>query len=212
MATEFQEWFRLRALPAIIAAAQQNFQSVHPPAWFDAAAYKQLCDAAGVPVDCPQPMFLVSQDSDSRHSMTHFWPEIDARSRRSSIPKSAIDRRTIPAGQYGHIGIHPLYNYVPTAPKVPDCIQLPIECLFSPIKHEFHKERRARKLQEPSVLMSLVKEVFERDATPERIGKCWDHACKALSVFSALTTETVLIDGVEYSGTHGNVLPKRLRA
>eukprot|EP00892_Ulva_mutabilis_P005570 jgi/Ulvmu1/3385/UM016_0001.1 len=156
-----------------------------------------------------EPHFLLSLDSDSRHSMRHMWPDID---HPEHAPHPAQDRRDIPAGQPGHIALHPTYNYVPSAPRVPDCIQFPIESLFAAVKREFRRLINAIPNDTARDMFDAMHAAFERAATQASIERRFDHAERCMVVFSGEIGSIVELDGVVYHCVQGGWLPKVLRA
>lgn len=206
VAVEFQEWFRLRALPAIIEFAREHFHQRSRDEWFHYKDYVKLCRAVGRnPADRFNPMFLVSLDWDSRHSMLHHWPNID-----KGLPQRGptVDRRDIPVGQPGYIPIDKYINYIPSAPRMADCLQFPIESVFADVKREF---RRLVKQNEPTTaaeLFALIQQAFAVAATQQTIQNCFRHAEENMRIFAGLEHETVSINGVKFQCTHGHWLPK----
>lgn len=206
VAVEFQEWFRLEALPAIKQLAQDNFHQGNREPWFSYKDYSNLCRAAGRdPKDRTNPMFLVAQDCDSRHSMRHFWPNIDAR-RPQRGP--TMDRRDIPLGESGCIPIDKECNYLPSAPKVPDCIQFPIESTFAAVKKVFKKLVKQKEPSTAAELYALIQESFDKGATKETIFNCFKHAEGNMQIFAGLENETVTIGNTCFQCVRGNQLCK----
>ena len=78
VATEFQEWFRLRALPKIKECVRQNFTAHNHPPWCKQSHNESMCGKIGHHIDGSDPLFFIAQDSDPRHSMRYFWQSIDS--------------------------------------------------------------------------------------------------------------------------------------
>jgi len=205
VATEFQEWFRLKVLPAIKDHAGNCFKKDNSPPWFKWSLYQAACAAVGHTPTRYEPFFLVSQDSDPRHSMSHFWPGID-----SAVPPhgSPPDRRLIPRGQVGHIPINKVYNYVPSAPKVPDSVQFAIESLFASVKRRYFTLMLDYPDSTPKEMVDMIRRAFAEVATPETIRNCCRHSEENMRIFCGKESDTVTIDGTVYHCTDGNWLPK----
>lgn len=205
MATEFQEWFRLRALPSIKEMAGMHFKKDSSPAWFKWSLYTDVCAAVGHLPTRYEPFFLVSLDCDPRHSMAHYWPAID-----SPVPVHGRrqDRRSMLKGDLGYIPINKVYNYVPAAPKVPDCVQFPVESLFASIKRRYFSLMLKSPNSTPKEMVSVIKRAFAEVATPELIRNCFRHGEENMQIFMGREGDTVTIDGAVYHCTNGNRLPK----
>ena len=205
VATEFQEWFRLKALPGIQKAARENFLQYKGPEWFNWSSYASLCAAVGHVHSGNNPFFMISQDSDPRHSMKYWWSKIDA---GKEIAGTIIDRRDIPAGQPGHIPIDKVKNYVPTAPKVPDSLQFAIESVFAPVKTRYYTLLHGLQHITPADMVWAMERAFDEVATPETVKKCFHHCEENIRIFCGKEDESVRLGGVQYHCTHGNWLPK----
>lgn len=212
VATEFQEYMRVRVLPAIRQFARDNFREREHPPWMSWSSYRRLCAAVDRVPSAMDPMFLLSLDADSRHSMKHFWPAID----RPDVPARSLppppDRRLLPEGSQGYIHIHPEHNYVPSAPRVPDSVQFPIESMFSGVKRAFRAFVRDPEACTAGEMWLGIQAAFQDSATAESIKRRFEHAEKNMRVFSGVEGQTVQIEGVQYHCTHGNWLPSVLRA
>ena len=208
VAVEYQEWFRLRALPAMKRIARENFLEYGGPEWFSYSTYSSLCGAVGHVHSGMNPFFMVSQDCDPRHSMKHFWKAIDAGKRMTS---NTIDRRDIAAGLEGHIPIDKVRNYVPTAPKVPDSLQFAIESVFAPVKRRYQSLLHGRDQISPGDMVWAIDRAFAEVATPATIKNCFDHCEGNVRIFCGKEDESVMLGGVKYHCTHGNWLPKDRR-
>lgn len=205
VATEFQEWFRLRALPEIEKLARRNFVQYGHPEWFDWSVYADLCGSVGHIPSGINPFFLISLDSDPRHSMKHWWPCIDQHlPQRGQIP----DRREIKAGLEGHIPIDKVKNYVPTAPKVPDAMQFAIESIFAPVKTRYGEIVKQFDPIRPRDMVWAIKQAFEEVATADNIRNCFRHCEENMRIFRGKEDETVTVGDTVYHCTHGNWLPK----
>ena len=206
VSTEFQEWFRLKALPIMRDLASKHFHPGNRAEWFSFKQYCHFCWAVKKdPYNRHDPMFLVSIDSDSRHTMKHWWPKIDSGQAQRG---HAEDRRDIPFGQPGHIPIDKKINYIPTAPRVPDCIQFPIESMFATVKSKFRLLAKAYKVKTAHELNVVIKYAFQLAATDELIKNCFRHAEENMRIFSGELEETVTIKGTQFQCTQGNWLPK----
>lgn len=205
MAVEFQEWFRLKALPLIRQASRQHFVQYRGPPWFKWSTYQSLCGAVGHVHSGLDPFFMVSQDADSRHSMRYLWQSIDA----GKPPTGPIpDRRDIPSGEEGHIAIDKLKNYVPTAPKVPDSVQFAIESVFAPVKAKYYRLLGGRDDIAPADMVWALETAFAEVATPQTIQNCFQHCEDNMLIFRGKEDECVTLGGVKYHCTNGNWLPQ----
>lgn len=208
MADEFQEWFRFRVLPAIWRLGQQHFREGAND-WFSKKLYDGLCRAVQYDQRSTIPMFLISQDSDPRHSMLDFGGHSDVRPQRKKKP---IDRRTLKPGVKGCIPIDPVKNYVPSAPKVPDCLQVPIESSFAPVKHFFKQKMHSQGYQGYQGILRAMREAFRDHHTPELIRNCFEHGKLCMNVFSGPEGEPLEANGKIYHCTYGKWLPGELAA
>jgi hypothetical protein len=209
---EFQEWFRLRAIPAMQACADGSFfrKPGDKDHWFTGAveeSYQRLVTATKYQSACHR-KFLISHDQDSRHSMLHY--PVTAGGKRGR----PYDRRTVARGQRFHIPVNPITDYVPTAPRVPDCIQSPIEMYFAPIKARFRQlltEHRKQGQQSSfQVVVELAQQAFRDKGGAERAGRCWRHAVeKALPIFATPYKKWITVDGDKVMGVGGNWVPKK---
>ena len=212
VAVEFQEWLRCRAIPSIKAFCMANFKERGHPAWFSWSAYQRLCAAMDCTPSGMEPRFLLSLDADARHTMKYLWQRIDDPHAAGPPP----DRREIPPGQLGHIPLYPIYNYVPSAPRIPDVLQFPIESTFSTVKRVFRAElKKIRALKRKPTAAEIVDAMrvgFEVGAVQPAIQHRFENAEKNVLVFKGQLGRSVVIEGVTYHCTGGNWLPAVLRA
>lgn len=209
VAEEFQEWLRLRVLIRIRQLARQHFRERDHEHWFSWKLYRELCDAVGHDHTGWDPMFLLSLDGDPRHCMKDYG----GYSNISAFEAGRyVDRRLIEHGKAGYIPIDPLKNYVPTAHKVPDSLQLPIESFFGPVKRKFKKLQHRRKENSPHLMIEDIREAIKDAATPEHIRKCFEHGELCMRVLTGKVDEVVHHKGVAYHCTYGKWLPRALRA
>lgn len=207
VADEWQEWLRLRAIPAMNKAAKAHFRD-GANQWFSAKAYAALKAAVGW--DKSRPLYLLAHDQDPRHSMrdmAHYRHELT----RTAHPEDK-DRRSYPKGTGRWIELDADKQYVPTAPRVPDTVQQPIELLFSNIKPAV--KQATRHMLEYSVY-DMIREIelaFDRYATPDGIAKAFAHAHDSLRIWSGKEGRTVEVRGVTFYCTHGGWVQRRMRA
>ena len=211
---EFQEWFRLRALPAMQNCADRNFMRKpgFPEHWFstaEASSYARLVHATQFQ-SMYHKKYLISHDQDSRHSMKHYPP---TRAGRRGKP---IDRRSLPNRSPLRISVDVLKDYVPTAPRVPDCIQSPIEMFFAPVKTRFRalleEHRRQGCTSNFDVVMQKALQAFKENGTADRGTRCWRHAIeKSLRIFATPAGEWLKIGEADVMGTGGDWVPKKYR-
>jgi hypothetical protein len=211
-ATEFQEWFRLKALPAMQACADRCFlrKPANSSHWFTAAmqaSYERLVNATEFSHRFHK-KFLISHDQDSRHSYKHYPVTSGGHKGKP------VDRRTIPKGRPLHIGVHEKRDYVPTAPRVPDCIQSPIEMFFAPVKGHFKtlmaEHRREGKQSTFEVVVENSLRAFREKGTAEKAGRCWQHAVqKSIVIFATPYKTWITIGEDRVMGVGGNWVPKK---
>lgn len=204
-AMEWQDWFLVEALPAARRFADTHFVKGAND-WFSERSYEALCRATAHNVSSPHKKFLWSHDFDSSHSFKHHTVENGRHVER--------DRRLLPAGTKLAIPVDPARDYVPLCRRVQDCIQSPIEMIFSPVKTEFRKQisnlRRAHHDTSPAVVIETALAAFRSTVDQQRVFRCWSHAFKSLLVWTTPNGAWVEIDGVQYRGTGGNLVPKEL--
>lgn len=202
---EWQDWFLAEALPAA-----QHFADTHfvrrANDWFDERSYEALCRATGYDTASGHKKFLISHDSDSRHSFKHHGV---VRGK-----KVEVDRRLLPQGSYLAIPIHPTRDYVPLCRRVQDCIQSPVEMVFAHVKVEFRRLiaqlRREGHETSPQVVVETALAAFNAKVDKTRVYNCWSHAFKSLLVWTTPRDRWVTIEGVQYKGTGGNWVPQEL--
>ena len=200
---EFGEWMRLRAIPRMQAATIAHFNS--RSAWFNPAKYKALKDALGWERRglANKPCYLLSCDSDSRHYMTDMWEFRRTRVRR--------DRREIPEGEQGWVDIDKC-QYVPSAPRVPDTIQQPIEAFFGVVKRKAYAAYNKAKGRDWRAMYNAVIQVYEKDVPDLNIAAFFRHAKIALRVFAGTPDEWVEHRGHIVNCTRGDWVPSRVSA
>lgn len=202
---EWQDWILVEALPAAQRFADTQFVKGAND-WFNETSYEALCQATAHNTSSPHKKFLLSHDFDTRHSFRHH-SVVNGK-------KAETDRRLLPAGSKLAIPVHPTRDYVPICRRVQDCIQSPVEMVFAPVKVEFRKSiallRRAQLDTSPRIVVETALEAFRAKADRERVFSCWSHAFKSLLVWSTPSGEWVTINGVQYQGTGGNLVPEEL--
>lgn len=198
---------RLRVVPAIKQLAIQNFVK-GSNTWFKQKNYDRLCTAVGHIHTGMAPLFLISQDSDPRHTMLDHGHH-SGRRRRGVAPP---DRRLLKRGQPGYIDLDPVKNYMPHAAKVPDSVQVPIESLFGPVKRFFKSQVAAGECGTVGAMVQAISDALLRSATVEKIHNHFVHGELCMQVFSGLEDEIVVHEGIAYHCTHGKWLPRVLAA
>lgn len=196
-------------LPRIRQLARREFVQRGHKRWFIWKLYQDLCAAVGHVHTGMNPMFLISQDSDPRHSMIDLGGHSCVGTLRTGhLP----DRRSLKHGEKGYIPVDPIKNYVPTAPKVPDSLKVPIESFFGPVKRTFKKLQHGRKHNSPSLMVKDIRAAIEKAATPEHIKHCFERGELCMQVFAGKQDEVVHAKGRVYHCTHGKWLPRDLCA
>jgi hypothetical protein len=206
---EWQDWMMADALPAMHDFANREF--VRRPGtdhWFNSVedSYHKLCMVTGHDPQSADKKFLVTHDHDSRHSFKHHT--------RINGKKVEIDRRLLPAGTKLAIPLQPVRDYIPTCPKVQDCIQSPIEMVFSQIKGYFKKLIAQRRLDlldtSPQIVVETALQAFRDKGTADLVNSCWKHAAKSILVWCTPRDKFVAIDGKLWQGVGGNWVPREL--
>ena len=202
---EWQDWLRLRAYPKMRAFADANFirEDGH---WFNEQVDLALVRTTGHDIASPNKKFLVTHDQDARHSYLHHYTTDSGR-------KKTIDRRLVTVGEKLYMPFDVDLDYVPTAIRVPDCVQSPIEMFFAPIKGAFRKKiamlRKGGQQTTPRLCAEAVIEAFKEKGTQENVYNCWQHARKSLLVWTTPVGEWVEIDGMFVQGSGGNWVHKK---
>ena len=107
-------------------------------------------------------------------------------------------------------------DYMPTAPKVPDTLQQPIENVFGIVKQHTRdlQRRRVGKISWKE-LHADFETAWGQKITPECVKGCFRHAMQAIEIWSALETEHVTVKRkrttYELYGTHGGWVHKKFR-
>ena len=129
IAEEWQEYYRLCLLPKLQKLGEKLRQR-HATTVSNAKRDLDWKAANGE-------LVLISDDKDRRHTHTSM-PHYRAAIKRGVKQPKLIDRRNIRRGRKGWTMLSDKHH-VPTASKVQDCIQQPVECIISPIKRHVHK-------------------------------------------------------------------------
>lgn len=218
VAVEVQEWVRTRLLTTIHEKLRGCCcKRGHAP-WLQYGVYEGLCTSVGREVSSMIPEYLVAMDWDARHTSNYLWEIIDAvvSARAQGLPPpphlpKPIDRRLIPKGQEGWIPFDAVHNQFPSAARMPDTVQFPIESLFAQIKRDYWKILATMPDDSPASMVRAIKEAFSKCATIDQIQRNWAHAEKSLRVFCGKRNTTVRIDGKDVHCTEGNWVPAKFR-
>lgn len=205
---EFQEWLRLRVIPAVRAACKKAFVQHGHPAWFVWKVYQDFCDAVGHIPKGEDPLFLLSFDSDPRHGMSHYWLKLDHQGFKGKVP----DRRDIEPGKNGHIPVDKHKNYVPTAPKVPDAHQFAVESLFARAKTAYYKHLGDNQAPTPAEMWTSIEHAFRVvSCDSQTVQNCFQHGNDNMLLFAAKRDTELVLKGKRYYGTDGGWLPEDRR-
>ena len=204
---EFQEWLRLRVLPAVRQACKKAFVQHGHPAWFVWKVYQEFCDAVGHIPKGDDPLFLLSFDSDPRHGMRHYWLRFDNPGYKGKLP----DRRDIQYGEHGHIPVDKEKNYVPTAPKVPDAHQFAVESLFARAKTAYYQHLGDNQAPTPAEMWASIEHAFRVVANSETVQNCFQHGNDNMLLFAAKPDTELVLKGKRFYGTDGGWLPEDRR-
>lgn len=207
-AFEYQEWRRLRVHHVCATLAERYFKVGAAGAdWFTpdlAKTYAEMKKQLQWNERQDGPFYLVSNDQDKRHT----WRDME----RHQLKEPFTDRTTIPKGERGHISFNRLKQELPTAMRVPDCIQNPVEMVIGITKTEIHKRMARLPKVDSFVIAELVDDVFREKVTPELVQSCWEHGARAVRVFCGQLDQHVMteIDGrqVKVLCTRGGWVPK----
>lgn len=206
VAMEFQELLRLRILPACEEACAKYFNP-RTSEWFSLKVYNAALRDVLWPADRSRPFFFLFMDKDKRHSLNlHKEPY---RLRGTAKPPP-VDRRTIKEGEYGWLRLDKCQE-PPGAEKCPDTLQCPIEMLFGSVKQHFRKALAKHTETDVELVWKLAQEAFEAYDDQPAIERRFDHALDSIQVWCAEQSDWVEIDGVQYKGTNGNQVHKKLR-
>lgn len=197
-------------LPHIREVARKHFHERDHPEWFKWSKYVDLCSAVGHSLDGMDPMFMLAQDRDSRHTLRHFLPERTAKKAGLSKP-AAVYRYDIPPLTEGHIPIDKHKNFLPSAPRVPDAVQFPVESLFASVKKRFKQFADAGECETPADMVCAIKRAFAEVATPETIRHCFEHGETNMQIFMGTTDQIVTVGDTNYHCTDGDQLSKHRR-
>lgn len=205
---EFQEWLRLRVIPAVREACKKAFVQRRHPAWFVWKLYQEFCAAVGHTPEGENPLFLLSFDSDPRHGMKYNWMKIDHPGFKGRVP----DRRDIEFGKPGHIPVDKLKNFVPTAAKVPDAHQFPVESLFARAKTAYYNHLGDNQAPTPAQMWNSIEHAFrEVSADSETVQNIFEHGDGNMRLFATKTDTELVLKGKRYYGTDGGWLPEDRR-
>lgn len=135
--TEVQEWWKWVLLPACKRAAELYFNSATNPLWTDedTKLYKQLMKMVGWNAREWGAFFMLLGDKDVRHTwLSHAIYRLHGQE---------VDRSTLPPTHSLYIRFKRDVQEAPSAPKVPDTIQQPIELCYSHVKPDVKKRKVA---------------------------------------------------------------------
>lgn len=209
-AMEYQEYMRCRVLPAIDRWALAAFRP-HANEWFDEAAeksYEALKRGSGYRRGRQRPCCLIAVDQ----APTHTWTDMPW----FIAHEEERDRRTIKPRAAGWVDLDKESDFMPTAPKVPDTLQQPIEMIFGIVKTRFRSLMAERS---GSVNWRTMYEDFHRawveKVNPSLCERCFQHALTAIKIWMTprdqLVTITDAHNQVEVHGTGGGWVPKKYR-
>ena len=130
------------------------------------------------------PLCFCSGDSDRRHSL------FDAVLSRQYKGKN-FDRTELPQSHTQHIQWETGLQSLPTAARVPDSIQLPIECCFSIVKPKITKKKHSMTRPRSHELAKISHDVCKQEVTQALVESNFKHALKAIAVFSGRQGESI---------------------
>lgn len=218
VAVEVQEWVRLKLLPRVNDALRPCCRRRGHPDWLQFRVFEKLCRAVGRKVSSEHAAWLLAMDWDARHTNKYLWSVIDpiVHAKSNGLPpptnlEKPIDRRTIPKGEEGWIPLSVVGSTLPSAARMHDTSQFPIESTFAPIKRVYWKILSRLGDDSPASMVRAIKEAFRICATPERIHRNWVHAENSLRVFCGELGTQVQINGETFHCTHGNWVPAKCR-
>lgn len=176
--------------------------------WFRQKVYDALCAAVGHIDTGMERAFLISQDSDPRHTMLDHAGLSGRKLRGKELP----DRRLLKKTQRGYIDVDPIRNYMPHAAKVPDSVQVAVESLFGVVKPDVNRKIAAGECPTVTDLCLAISVALHRFATVERIHNHFVHGDLCMRVFAGKEDEVVEHNDKVYHCTHGKWLPRELAA
>lgn len=158
------------------------------------------------------PCFLLAMDKDRRHSFVDYRHYRNERQNTGRGKKR--DRRELEYGQGDHIQFQDR-QLIPSAQRVPDTIQQPVELCVGWIKRRVRKTLKGvHKLTFEHLRDAVVDACEELNAT-DHIKSFWDHATKAIAIFAAEEGKKVKVTVKNkekiFHGTRGGWVQKQAR-
>ena len=203
---------RLKVIPTLRRSARAHF-----PFRSSAGQYEQLQRDLDWDEGESGPCYMLSMDQDRRHTFEDFeFFRIQKQHHGKKGRKR--DRRDVEYGQGENINFR-REQLIPTAPKVPDTIQQPVELCIGKINsyvHNWLKDLNTvtfKDLQEATEAACVVE---NNGLDGAEIRKYWEHACSSIAVFAALRDSPVKVHTHGqlrvFHGTQGGWVQKMLRA
>lgn len=189
--TEVQEWWKWELFPACQRAADLYFNnSATNGNWtdHDTKMYNQITKMVGWNTREWGMFWMLLGDHDVRHTwFAHvLW----------RLHGENVDRTTLPKTHRLYIAFNRAVQEAPSAPKVPDCIQQPIELVYSKVKPAVKAMKKAffeSEGRQPTSyeLADMSVRASKEKITPELASACFRHAETSIKVFSGRTDQTV---------------------
>jgi len=206
---EYQELTQFCKLPEMQAAAEKHFR-IGANDWFDRDVDKKLQLIKSMLSWNTRELgefFMVLEDHDRRHTFNDIALFIETRSLQ--------DRTLLPASHPRAIHFNKVMRLVPSTQRVPDCLQQPIECVYSTVKPQLLKQIAAHGKASTETVAEIVLDVVPRVVTRELVSACWRHATTAIQVFAGTQDEFIMVQNKRTGKrtykvfcTHGNWVPK----
>jgi hypothetical protein len=206
---EYQDFSQFCKLPECDAAAAKHFQ-LGANDWFTPEVAKKqqeiekwLCWNT----KRDGPFWMMLEDHDGRHTYNDIYTFLQT--------KTMQDRTELAKGHPRAIHFNKTMRLVPSAKRVPDCLQQPIECTFSVVKPKLTEAvadiGKATTLQIAEIVLDMVPQAV----TQKLVHACWRNAASAIQVFAGTEDEHVMVQNKKGGArtykvlcTHGNWVPK----
>lgn len=195
----------------LVIPTLQTTAATHFPKLPQSEAYEQLKRDLNWDEQEWGTCYLVGMDRDRRHSWTDFR---SYRSERAATGRGKKrDRRLVEYGQGDHIQFQER-QLIPSAARVPDTIQQPVESCIGWIKRRVRCMTRGDRTLTYEKMRASIVTACEELNNSGNIKKFWDHSCKAIAVFAAEKNQKVKVNvrgkDQTFRGTQGGWVSKKL--
>ena len=184
---EFQDFSQYCKEPECDAAAEKHF-CLGANEWYtpDVARKQRNIEIwLGWNTKQDGPFWMLLEDRDGRHTYNDTLHYIETR--------TYLDRTELAKDHPRAIYFNKTKHRVLSAKRVPDCLQQPVECVYSTVKPQLLKEvaqiGKATTLQIAEIILEKVPQAV----TSELVFACWRNAATAIKVFSGTQDEHVMV-------------------